>query len=283
MESLKLGILGLDSTHFDAFYKIIKSTKIQLDIFYLFDESNKVKKTRVSEYPELKIFFNNDPDKCDCFMVLNRFGEDHLKAFERIVSFGKPTFIDKPISNNFQNASKIFKLAKDHNTPITSHSPLEFSDEFYEAQSIYKEIITSKQKTAIIFSGPSECNDLGDDPRLKNALFYGIHLSEMLSSLISEKAIDKIEKISNTNDQRTTISFKNGEVSFFIDLYSEGSEFYNITFYNNIMGHKSIDIKLDGSYYDKFVSHLIGFFQQRAHIKPSKKSLNAMKILNEAI
>ena len=38
---------------------------------YLFDESNKVKKTRVSEYPELKIFFNNDPDKCDCFMVLN--------------------------------------------------------------------------------------------------------------------------------------------------------------------------------------------------------------------
>jgi len=280
MERLKLGIIGLDSTHFDAFYKIIKGNKVKLDIFYLYDDSIEVRERRVMEYPELRNYFHDEPYSCDCFMILNRFGDDHLKAFNKVAAFGKPTFIDKPIANNFKNAKEIYELAKSYKTPITSHSPLEFSNEFYEAKSIYKRLLENQDSATIIFSGPRECNDLGDDPRLKSALFYGIHLSELLSNMLSDNSI---KSIASTNDQRTTLLIKDEMLTFYIDLYSNGNEFYNITFYNNDIGFKSIDIKLDGSYYDDFVSHLINFFQKSDNYHNNEKSLNAMKILEEVI
>ena len=125
-------------------------------------------------------------------MIMNRFGDDHIRSFKEIARFGKPTFIDKPIASSLQEAIEISKIAKEFNTPITSHSPLEFSKEFNEIKVTYRKMIESKEKSILIFSGPAECNDIGDDPRFKSPLFYGIHLSEMLSNICSDDLKKKL-------------------------------------------------------------------------------------------
>ena len=58
MENLKLGILGLDSTHFDGFLEIFRNENIQLDLVFLRDDSSKVIERRISEYPELEDLFS---------------------------------------------------------------------------------------------------------------------------------------------------------------------------------------------------------------------------------
>tara|TARA_B100000242_G_C43055068_1_gene493593 strand:+ start:3604 stop:4446 length:843 start_codon:yes stop_codon:yes gene_type:complete len=280
MENLKLGILGLDSTHFDAFLEIFRNENIQLDLVFLRDDSSKVIERRISEYPELEDLFSEEPSICDCFMIMNRFGDDHIRSFKEIARFGKPTFIDKPIASSLQEAIEISKIAKEFNTPITSHSPLEFSKEFNEIKVTYRKMIESKEKSILIFSGPAECNDIGDDPRFKSPLFYGIHLSEMLSNICS----DDLKKETPIHlDNRYILPFKSGLNDIFIDLYKNGPEFYCISIYNNKLGFKSYEINLNGSYYTDYVEFLLKFFKNDVETEFSKKSLRALSFLDEVI
>ena len=77
-------------------------------------------------------------------MVLNRFAEDHLNSFKKILNFKKPVFIDKPISEDLDSTIKIINLAKENQVPITSHSPLEFCSELKDIQ---KQIENNKKNS----------------------------------------------------------------------------------------------------------------------------------------
>ena len=281
MEPLKLGVLGLDSTHFDAFYKIFSNNSSEIKIFYIQDNSEEVMRRRLNEFPELsQCATNSRAIQCDCFMVLNRFGDAHLESLERVISFNKPIFIDKPISDNINTTKSIVELAKKYKTPITSHSPLEFSKELQDLSIYLKESLIENTQNTLILSGPLECNDLGDDPRLKSPLFYGIHLSEILSFLIQGRDY-KIS--SEINSERSSIFINIDNNNFIIDLYANGAEFYNMSNYNNKDGYVNFNINLDGSYYSAFYRFLLNFFKGKVETNYASKSLEAMKIIDEVM
>ncbi len=279
MEPLKLGILGLDSTHFDAFYEIFTEKQFEIEVFFLHENSSKVIERRLTEFPELKDCIDSSrAELCDCFMVLNRFGDAHLASLEKVISFKKPIFIDKPISDSLETTYNISRLAKKYNTPITSHSPLEFSQELSNLKD-YLNIVIDLENT-LILSGPLECNDLGDDPRLKSPLFYGIHLTEIISSIIGKRNYTISSKV---NVERSSIYIKMDNHNFIIDLYPNGAEFYNMSNYNNKDGYVNFNIVLDGSYYERFYEFLVNFFHNKTQTNYGYKSVNAMKIINEVL
>jgi hypothetical protein len=281
MEPLKLGVLGLDSTHFDAFYKIFSNNSSEIKIFYIQDNSEKVMIKRLEQFPELNQCTNNSRiTECDCYMVLNRFGDAHLESLERVASFNKPIFIDKPISDSINTTMAIVEMAKKYNTPITSHSPLEFSKELQKLNILIKDNLAENTQNTLIISGPLECNDLGDDPRLKSPLFYGIHLSEMLSFFIQGR---DYEISSSTSSFRSSIFIKIDKQNFIIDLYPDGEEFYNLSNYNNKNGYVNFTINLDGSYYSDFYKFLLSFFKGKVETNYALKSLEAMKIIDEVM
>lgn len=281
MEPIKLGVLGLDSTHFDAFYNIFLDNRSEIIVKYIQENSEQVLKERIDKYTELSnCVCKSNLETCDAFMVLNRFAEDHLNSFKKILNFKKPVFIDKPISEDLDSTIKIINLAKENQVPITSHSPLEFCTELKDIQ---KQIENNKKnsiKTLVNLSGPIECNDLGDDPRLKSPLFYGIHITEILSLIIGDK---KYKTTSMCLDERSSIFIESDSLRFIVDLYPNGAEFYNLSIYNISEGWMNYNIKLDGSYYSEFYRFLINFFQNKVETNYANKSLNAMKIINEVL
>lgn len=69
-------------------------------------------------------------EKSDAIIVLAPdFTGEHLKLAEPALKSGKPTVLDKALSNNIEDAKKIVEMAKAHNTPIFSSSSLRFSVE----------------------------------------------------------------------------------------------------------------------------------------------------------
>ena len=50
MEPIKLGVLGLDSTHFDAFYKIFLDNRSEIILKYIQDNSEQVLKERIDTF-----------------------------------------------------------------------------------------------------------------------------------------------------------------------------------------------------------------------------------------
>lgn len=82
-------------------------------------------------------------EKSDAIIVLAPSNpETHLRYAEAVLPFGKPTYIDKTFAPNEEIASKIFELAKQHDTPIFSTSALRFAEELKKFADVQNLIVT---------------------------------------------------------------------------------------------------------------------------------------------
>ena len=83
-------------------------------------------------------------EKSDYIIILSPDNpEKHLPYAERVLKFGKPTYIDKTFAPDLETAKKIFKLAKEYKTPMFSASALGFADELKSFASPVKSVIST--------------------------------------------------------------------------------------------------------------------------------------------
>ena len=69
-------------------------------------------------------------EKSDVIIVLAPSDPDtHLRYAERVLPYGKPTYIDKTFAPDYKTAEKIFDIAKKYNTPFFSTSALRYASE----------------------------------------------------------------------------------------------------------------------------------------------------------
>ena len=69
-------------------------------------------------------------EKSDVIVVLAPSDPDtHLRYAERVLPYGKPTYIDKTFAPDLATAKKIFDIAKKYNTPFFSSSALRYASE----------------------------------------------------------------------------------------------------------------------------------------------------------
>lgn len=141
---IRIGIVGFDTSHVDAFTKRINHFDI--------DEKFWVEGARiVAGYPGgptpaasqeiinerikiLKGYGVEIVDKpedllemVDAVMIECNEGAKHLEASRPFIEAGLPVFIDKPLACSVQNAKKIIELAKDNEVPIFSSSSLRYA------------------------------------------------------------------------------------------------------------------------------------------------------------
>jgi predicted dehydrogenase len=147
---LKVGIIGLDTSHVTAFTKELNSSiappelagcrviaaypKGSPDI----ESSTK----RVPEYTEqikkegVEIVDSIDEllKRVDCVLLETNDGRPHLEQALPCFKAGKPTFIDKPIAASLADAIAIFEAAKKYNCPVFSSSSLRFGKSTQEVR-----------------------------------------------------------------------------------------------------------------------------------------------------
>jgi predicted dehydrogenase len=275
---IRIAFLGSDSTHTEAFARLINMPDAPFHgqaevaaIHGLNLEQARAKATalgiaRVAETIEDAL------TDIDFALVIGRFADSHFEPALAAIERGIPTFVDKPFVDNSARSRALIERAHIKGVPLCSSSPLRFAAEVRAMQA------GTTGPATFLSLAPAECTDLGPDPRLNSAFFYGIHALEMLLELaghdIAMKQITYGRRFINVH-----LDMANGH-SAQLQLVREASEFYSIGRIDSA-GQVIASISLDGSYYRAELNHLFKEFLAGKHRIPLKSTAAAIELLEE--
>lgn len=144
-QQIKIGIIGLDTSHSVAFTKFLngEDKKEEFKDFKIVAAYPYGSKTIKSSYDRIPDYIKQVKGmgveivpsiaellkKVDCVMLETNDGNLHLEQAYEVFKAGKIMFIDKPIGANLAQAIAIFQLARQYNIPVFSSSSLRYVDQ----------------------------------------------------------------------------------------------------------------------------------------------------------
>jgi hypothetical protein len=142
-EPIRVGIIGLDTSHAPAFVKVLNDPKAEPDVagFRVVaaypkgspDIPSSVK--RVPEYTrqvhELGVEIVDSIDellkRVDVVLLETNDGRPHAEQVLPVLKAGKPVFVDKPVAGSLVDAIRIYEAAEHFKTPVFSSSSLRYT------------------------------------------------------------------------------------------------------------------------------------------------------------
>ncbi|MFH5832847.1 Gfo/Idh/MocA family protein [Halalkalibaculum sp. DA384] len=188
---MKVGIIGLDTSHSIAFTKALNDPNVAPDLAgfpvvaaypkgSLRIESSY---SRIPKYTEqvkemgVEIVDSIDEllDKVDAVLLETNDGNRHLEQAIPVFMSGKPVFIDKPIAGSLSDAIAIFEASERYNVPTFCSSSLRYME---NAQAIRNGELIGKVTGADTYS-PALLEKTHPD-----LFWYGIHGVETLFTVM---------------------------------------------------------------------------------------------------
>ncbi|MGI6295100.1 MAG: Gfo/Idh/MocA family protein [Armatimonadota bacterium] len=191
---IRIGMVGLDTSHSVAFTKCLQAPDVAADqkvdgarviscmrFETPFQDKNGLD-GRQKQLEEWGVTVTEDFDEavaeCEAIMLEINDPAYHLEYFRKCVPLGKPIFLDKPMADNTTNARAIYKLAKENNLRVFSASSLRFVPGLIES---CKAIPNADY--AYTYGA------LGKAPAGSSIVWYGVHAFEMLERAMGQGAI----------------------------------------------------------------------------------------------
>jgi predicted dehydrogenase len=191
--AIRIGIIGLDTSHSPAFTKIfnIENSKPEFQGFKVvaaYPHGSKDIESSVSRIPkytdevkamgvEIVDSIQNLLKKVDVVLLETNDGRLHKEQALLVIEAGKPMFIDKPVAASLADAIAIYDAARKKNVPIFSCSSLRYMN---SAQQVRYENKIGKVLAADTFS-PATL-----EPHHPDLFWYGIHGVEILFTLMGK-------------------------------------------------------------------------------------------------
>jgi predicted dehydrogenase len=145
---VKVGIIGLDTSHSIAFTKELNGAdkKEQYKDFKIVAAYPYGSKTIKSSYDRIPSYIDQVKElgveivpsiddllkKVDCVLLETNDGNLHLEQAHEVFKAGKPMFIDKPLAATLAQSIAIYQLAREYNVPIFSSSAVRFTPQNQE-------------------------------------------------------------------------------------------------------------------------------------------------------
>jgi hypothetical protein len=188
---LRIGMIGLDTSHATAFTKLLNDTSDPQHVpgarvvaaVKQFSSDIESSRSRVDAYTKeleekwgVKILGSIDEliSAVDAVMVESVDGRPHLAQAAPVLRARKPVFIDKPLAGSLRDAIEIVRIAKESGTPCFTAS----SYRFYDTMAELKAVDVGPIRGAISY-GPGPTEEHHPD-----LFWYGIHPTEALFTVL---------------------------------------------------------------------------------------------------
>ena len=188
---LRLGIIGLDTSHCIAFTRALNDSSAPNHVaggrvvaaMKTFSPDMPASVDRVESYAaamEKEFGVRMLPSieqlcsEVDGVLIASLDGRVHLEQARKVFAAKKRVFIDKPLAGTLRDALEIFRLAKESGVPVFSSSAYRF----YESLVELKNADVGEVRAAISY-GPSYL-----DPHHPDLFFYGVHPTEALFTVM---------------------------------------------------------------------------------------------------
>ena len=267
---VKIGIIGLDTSHSPAFAKLLNSGEeaaysgFRVVAAYPYG-SRDIKECvdRIpgyqKEFEEMGIEITSSVEelvnKSDVVLLETCDGRPHLEQSIPVIRAKKPMFIDKPIAASLADTIAIFELSAKNKVPVFSSSSLRY-------MSSVKEVVNGKIGNVI---GADTYSPATIEKTHPDLFWYGIHGVEPLFAVMGTGC----KSISRTYTENTDVCvglWNDGRIGTFRGTRSGRSEFGGYVYGNR--GNMVLG-PWDG--YKPLLDEIIQFFKtERAPVQPEE-------------
>ena len=261
--TVRIGMIGLDTSHCLAFTKLLNDPKAAADIagfrvVAVYPKGSpdiESSTSRVPKYTEeikkLGVRIVDDLDELvgqvDAILLETNDGRPHLEQIIPALKAGLPVFVDKPIAGSLTDAVAMFELGRHFKTPLFCSSSLRFSEgpQALRAGSVGKILGCSTY---------SACSLEKTHPDL---FWYGIHGVEMLFTVMGT-GCESVTRASSKDFELVTGTWDDGRIGTFRGIRSGSSGYGGTAFCEK--GIVPVG-KYDG--YRPLVVEIVKFFRTR--------------------
>lgn len=285
----RIGMIGLDTSHIEVFAKILNnpddpnhipgwriaagwpggSPDFDLSISRVNQYTNLLKDdcgTAILETPEAVA------EQSDLIFILTIDGRIHLDLFKRIVSYGKPVFIDKPLTASLADAEEILRLAGVHNVLVMSCSSLRYADNLQAALADEK---SQSAVTGCDVFGPMEVRD-----PLPGLYWYGVHSVEILVTVMGVGCC-RVNVVKNDDNDAVVCEWQDGRVGIIRGVRKSHKKF-GVTLHR-VSGFQALDLQSnDRPYYASLLEAILGNLPEGRSPISNEQMLEVIRIIDAA-
>lgn len=280
---IKIGIVGSDNSHADAFSKLLNAgadkndaqarlinpsgTVSEGDVLFPFpdfkvsaiygtDPARNAEVAAVGKIPLIAGSLDELAENCDAVMIVWRHGDLHYEYALPFLKRGMPVWIDKPFTNDPQQARAIFKLAEAQGSIIAGGSTVKYLPKITELKNKVAAAGTAFKGGSMTYAVDMK-NAYGD------IFFYGQHLVECaltvfghdVKSVFATESEGGATAMLNYEDKSCALHFVTENYRYRVLLHIGGDTVYE-------------DFDIPGSYY-------YGFAEYATAIKSGKTLVSA--------
>lgn len=285
---LKLGIIGLDTSHVSAFAELLSDKSHRFYVpggvvtaaFPGGSDDFELSRSRVQGFTselqekygvQILDTLEETAELCDALLLESVDGRVHLEQFRRIVGYGKPVFIDKPFTVNAAEAMEIIRLSEENGVPVMSSSALRFAEGVKQA----KAEDTLGQVIGADCYGPMELQ-----PTQPGLFWYGIHSVEMLYAFMGAGCQTVMAGTTERHDFVTGV-WEDGRIGTI-----RGNRQGNMTFGAMVHREKAshpVDVYAhEKPYYASLLEEIMKFFQTGSSPVPLQETWEIIRFIEAA-
>lgn len=182
----------------------------------------------------------------DAVMVLDDITLTHQKRAPLFLEAGVPTFIDKPLTTDLEEARSLFRLASDRGTLLVSTSALRFSREVREARAEIERV-----GQPIVTVAACQGQYMGED----SVIHYGVHPLELVYSVLGP-GVTSVQNIGEGQTHIVKMAHQTaGSLLLLVDPRIQQS------FRLSVMGTNG-DVRIAADDWDAFYANMLTAFVQ---------------------
>lgn len=233
----RVGIIGSENSHADAFSRIFNTTDQYPDIrvVAIYGEDRAASEKIVNKYGDIKLC--DHPSEMegmvDAIMVTSRHGGLHLKYALPFIKKGLPAFIDKPITCDPYEAVQLVRAAKESGSKLVGGSSTRLVADTLKFRDVAKAALEAGTLSGgHVWAPVNMTNPYGD------FWFYASHLVEIALTIFG---YEPFEVSAYPTDSGMTASLNYGK--FAVQLsFNEGNYNYGATVIGKEITTGAIDI-----------------------------------------
>lgn len=277
---LRLGLIGLDTSHVTAFTEILHNPKAKgyvpgarvVAAFKGGSRDIESSWSRVEEYTrELTNkhgvrLYDSIPELCrevDAVLVESVDGRPHLEQARAVIAAGKPLYIDKPLAGSLRDGLEIFRLAEAARVPVFTASSLRFASSTLAVRAGAIGMVTNA-----LTSSPAHL-----EPHHPDLFWYGIHGVESLFTVMGPGCLSVRRTTNDTGGIHVVGTWPGGRTGTF----SESRGYSGLA--QGTAGSRPVGA-YDG--YAPLVAEIMRFFQTGRPPVPPRETIEILAFMEAA-
>jgi predicted dehydrogenase len=283
-EDLKLGIIGLDTSHVTAFTQILNDPSDPKHVpggkvvaaFKSSSADIPSSASKVDGYAEtLQTKYNvklvgSIEELCklvDCVLIESVDGRPHLEQAKPVFAAKKRVFIDKPVGGTLSDVLEIYRLAKEAGVPVFTSSAYRYYDTMVELEKVNVGQIRSASSY-----GPSPL-----EPHHPDFFWYGIHPTEALFTVLGT-GCESVVRTHTPDTDVVTGAWSGGRTGVLHALRTKPTPHKVTVFGDNGFAEQ----KSGGDHYAPLVAQIMEFFKTGVSPVPAEETIEIFAFMEAA-